>query len=81
MSQVCVWPGLGMVAQKIFGFKLCLNDSSPISYRIFQNFMDHSFSLKKFLNYIYDTVMTQSETPAYSATVLQVLESGKQVTM
>jgi hypothetical protein len=41
MSQACMWPGLGPVAQKIFGFKLCSNDSSPLSYRIFQTFTDH----------------------------------------
>jgi len=34
MAQVCMWPGLGLVAQKIFGFKLCSNDSSPISHRV-----------------------------------------------
>jgi len=41
-----MWPGMGLVAQNIFRFKLCSNDSSPISHRIFQTFTDHSFSLK-----------------------------------
>jgi hypothetical protein len=69
----CMRPGLGLPAQTIFWFKHCSNDRSPISHRIIQTLMDH--------NYIHDMVMTQSQSPGYTAAVLHMMEPGQQRTM